>query len=56
MTTLNDLIRQSQAISNRFISGDIPIYVNGTSINIKLEEKQDCEGKFWVDMTFNKDV
>ena len=56
MTTINDLIRQSQAISNRFISGDIPIHVNGTSMNIKLELKQDCDNKYWVDMIFNKDV
>ena len=56
MTTLNDLIRQSQNISNRFITGDIPIYVNGTPIEIKLEVQNDCDNKYWVNMTFTKDV
>lgn len=56
MSSLNDLIKQSNDIYNKFSSGFIPIYVNGTPINIKLEEKQDCEGRIWIDMTFNKDV
>ena len=54
MTTLNDLIKQSQSISNKFFSSEIPIYVNGTPMNIELKENQNSEGKVWVDMTFNR--
>lgn len=56
MTTLNDLVTQSKSIINNFSSGDIPLYVNGTPMNVKLEIKQDCNNKYWIDMTFNKDV
>jgi len=52
MTNLNDLLDKALSIYSKSNSGDIPIYVNNTPINIKLEVLKDCEGKMWINMTF----
>ena len=36
--TLNELIKKATAISRRFTTGDIPLYINGREVDIKLKE------------------
>lgn len=36
--TLNELIKKATVISRRFTSGDIPLYINGREVDIKLKE------------------
>ena len=36
--TLNELIKKANAISRRFTTGDIPLYINGREVDIELNE------------------
>ena len=36
--TLNELIKKATAISRRFTSGDIPLFINGREVDIELED------------------
>lgn len=56
MTTLNDLLDKSLDIYSKNNNVDIPIYVNGTQLNIKLNLNKSSDNNYWIDMTFNVDV
>ena len=52
--TLHDLINDSLYIQEELGTSVIPLFINGTSIDkVNLTLKVDCEGRYWVDMTFN---
>lgn len=36
--TLNELIKKANAISRRFTTGDIPLFINGREVDIELKE------------------
>lgn len=54
MTTLNDLLDKALDIYSKNNSGDIPIYVNGTPLNIELNIDKESDNQCFIDMTFNK--
>lgn len=54
MTTLNDLLSKCLSIYNKNTNGNIPIYVNGTPLDIKLSVERESNNKCFIDMTFNK--
>lgn len=54
MTTLNDLLDKTLDIYSKNSSGDIPIYVNGTPLNIELNIDKESNNRCFIDMTFNK--
>ena len=56
MTTLNELLDKSLNIYSKNNNGDIPIYVNGTPLNIKLNLDKNSNNNHWINMTFNIDV
>ena len=36
--TINELIKKATAISRRFTTGDIPLYINGREVDIELKD------------------
>lgn len=54
MTTLNDLLNKCLSIYSKNINGNIPIYINGTPLDIKLNMRKESNNKCFIDMTFNK--
>lgn len=56
MTTLNELLDKSLDIYSKNDNGNIPIYVNGTPLNIKLNVNKNSNNNYWINMTFTKDV
>ena len=56
MTNLNDLLNQALSIYSKSSDGCIPVYVNGTPVNIKLELINSSKNNCWINMTFTKDV
>ena len=49
--TLNDLIKNATSISRKYSSGDIPLMIYGTEVDITLTEQGE-DGKYYIEVNF----
>lgn len=50
--TLNELIKRATGISRKFTSGDIPLMIYGTEVDITLTEQQDSKDNYYIEVNY----
>lgn len=50
--TLNQLIKRATAISHKYTSGDIPLMIRGTEVDITLTEQQDSKDNHYIEVNY----
>jgi hypothetical protein len=50
--TLNDLIRRATEISRKFTTGEIPLRIYGTEVDVTLTEQEDGKGNYYIEVNY----